>query len=514
MAVLLRERTGVSAADRYARRVTAERQVRLILLDLALLATAVVVTHLAVSGFVPSGGDGGNWLALARELTGESVMSADVAYEPVFIGLVAMLRPVFGLIGGLVAAAFLAELALLTGVYLTGRQMGGRIQGLISAGVVLLLGYRLEAYAWGAYPQILALGFALIALWLLGRYMAGGRRRPLIIALVACVVTLLTHKLVGGLLMAAAPVAALHLSWQRRWDRAVLKRSLLAVGSFAVVGVGFALSWWADTTVGMEPSLNPLGLGLAEQLERAFPASVVPWVVIGLLALAGFGLRSWRRPASVVVAAGFGWLIPSVAVFLLTGEPRALIQAQVALIPVAVGVAFRLISRLRAMTGWKRAGSVVAAILLAATLGSLALTGLNHYEQSSDWYRVVGRAQLTSLSRLGALADDGDLVVASRGPNGNPIGWWVEGLIGVPTYTSIDEEFLSFPDEREQSELAAAVFKAPPEQAASMLDELGADYLILDRRGPDAGWLGGGEPIGLETVSDGTLLILEAPDGS
>lgn len=43
--------------------------------DLILLIGGLIILHVAVSGSIPSGGDGGNWLALARESLGENVMS-------------------------------------------------------------------------------------------------------------------------------------------------------------------------------------------------------------------------------------------------------------------------------------------------------------------------------------------------------------------------------------------------------------------------------------------------------
>jgi len=147
-----------------------------------------------------------------------------------------------------------------------------------------------------------------------------------------------------------------------------------------------------------------------------------------------------------------------------------------------------------------------------ALLGSIVLTGLHRYDGAADWYRVAGQRQLEAMAELSEVVEPGDLAVASRGPNGNPVGWWVEGFAGIPTYTSIDTAFLAFPDERAQAEFAAELFSSPPEDAAAMLDEIGARFLILDRRGPDARWLGGGEPVGLTSLTDGTLLILEASD--
>jgi hypothetical protein len=150
-----------------------------------------------------------------------------------------------------------------------------------------------------------------------------------------------------------------------------------------------------------------------------------------------------------------------------------------------------------------------------ALLGSIVLTGLHRYDGAADWYRVAGQRQLVALNTLSEVAEPGDLAVASRGPNGNPVGWWVEGYAGIPTYTNIDTAFLAFPEEREQAHFAAELFSSPPEEAAAMMGEIGARFLILDRRGPDAGWLGGGEPVGLNQLADGTLLILEGRhDGS
>jgi hypothetical protein len=201
-----------------------------------------------------------------------------------------------------------------------------------------------------------------------------------------------------------------------------------------------------------------------------------------------------------------------VAAFVVTGEARTLIQAQVALVPVAMAFARRRLGGAHVKP--RRTVAFATTVALAALYGSLAITGLSSYEQNVDWYRVVGRNELSALEALASIADGNDFAVASRGPNGNPIGWWVEGYAGIPTYSSVDLGFLAFPDEREQSQTAAALFEDSPERAARVLMGLGADYLIFDRRGPDSGWFTDGEPTELELVADGTLMILEAPDGA
>jgi hypothetical protein len=163
--------------------------------------------------------------------------------------------------------------------------------------------------------------------------------------------------------------------------------------------------------------------------------------------------------------------------------------------------------------GWRRLLLIAASVLAVGIFGSVMLTGLHRYDLAADWYRVVGQRELESLGELRDVADAGDTAIASRGPNGNPIGWWVQGYAGIPTLTSIDTAFLAFPDERVQAELAADLFSAPREEAVRMMAEDGVRFLILDRRGSDVGWLGGDEPDHLATLSDGTLRIMEVPDG-
>jgi len=481
--------------------------------DLLLLVGALVIVHIAVSGPIPSGGDGGNWLALAREWLGEQVMSADVVYEPIFIGLLGTVLRVLGPVDALVVSAFTAEAILTFAVYLTVRR-AGRVPALISAVLVGLAGYRLEAYAWGAYPQILALAFGLLTVWAVVGYVNKGGWGRLAVAIAGVVAVLSTHKLVGGLMLMATPAAALHTLWLGRFRREMWKWAGLVVGVASAVGVVFVFSWFGASAQGVEPTLNALGLTRGEQLAFAFQEASVPWLIVTALAVFGLGRRSWSADVAPTVSTSFGWVLASVVGFVALAEPRVLIQAQVALLPVAVLVVWQWWRGRVDASGAKRPSTLALGLLGVALFGSLVLTGLHRYDLAADWYRVVGQSQLGALADLRDVSEPGDLAVASRGPNGNPIGWWVQGYAGIPTYTNIDTAFLAFPDERAQAEAAAELFASPPEQAASMLDDVGARFLILDRRGPDVAWRAQGDPTGLAPLSDGTLLILEASDGS
>jgi len=481
--------------------------------DQLLLIGGLIILHIAVSGTIPSGGDGGNWLALAREWLGESVMSADVVYEPVFTGTLGSLLRVLGPVDALLVSALISEAVLMIAIYLVVKR-AGRLPALLSAVLVGVAGYRLEAYAWGAYPQILALGLGLLTVWGVVRLVEVGGWRRLALVVGGVVAVLSTHKLVGGLMLMAVPGAALHAMWLGRFRQTMWKWAGLSVGVVSVVGAFYVGSWLGVSAEGVEPTLNALGLSRAEQLSFAFQEANVIWSALIVLAVIGWAIRSWPTGTAPIVSASFGWVLASVVGFLFLAEPRVLIQAQVAVVPVAVLVVVRWWGAQTAGSRLRRVGALGFRFLAITVFGSILLTGLHRYDLAADWYRVAGQRELNALSALRDVSEPGDLAVASRGPNGNPIGWWLEGYAGIPTYTSIDTAFLAFPEERAQADAAASIFSAPPEEAAEMLDDLDARFLIFDRRGPDAGWLAGGEPLGLTQLSDGTLLILEVPDGS
>ena len=98
-----------------------------------------------------------------------------------------------------------------------------------------------------------------------------------------------------------------------------------------------------------------------------------------------------------------------------------------------------------------------------------------------------------------------------------PIGWWVEGYAERPTYSAHDEKFLAFPDERSQAETADRLFSGilSYEAMSRELLELGAQFLVVDRRGPHSSWLDSEYAQSLAVVhDDSNLVVLEAqPSG-
>jgi hypothetical protein len=90
----------------------------------------------------------------------------------------------------------------------------------------------------------------------------------------------------------------------------------------------------------------------------------------------------------------------------------------------------------------------------------------------------------------------------------------VEGYAERPSYTAVNTNFLAFPDEREQAEIATAFFEDgySLQESIATLVEIGAEYVVVDKRGPDAGWLDGPVADAFMVLDDtSNIVVLKAP---
>ena len=186
------------------------------------------------------------------------------------------------------------------------------------------------------------------------------------------------------------------------------------------------------------------------------------------------------------------------AFYLLTAEPRGLMVVQVGVVVTAFAAFAGVLEALKfprhdsePPSSSRVMGHRLLAIAGVSLLCSLVVSGLATFSTSVEWYRLVDEAELKSLDRLAAVSDPGDLVIASRGPRSMPVGWWTQGYAERRAYSGHDPAYLAFPDERLQAELANTFFGGDlsDRAALSLLETAGADFVAVDRRGPDAGWL-------------------------
>lgn len=462
-------------------------------LALSALLAGVITLHISVPGLVPSGGDGGSWLTLAHERLGPGVMAADVTYAPIFPGLLGLLLLVTEPLAALTAAAVLAKASVVTAAYWFLRGAG---RPLALAGAVLIgtAGWQLEVYAWGGYPQLLATGFALVASYAAVSFLHAGSRKFLVLVFAGSLAVVATHKLIAGLLPVALGAAIFHTLWLTSPIPEVGARIRGVIAAAAGPTLLYVVQSVVDLARGFHPVLNPLDHGKVLLLEWTVREATVPWAVLVLGAALAALYRSWPDHLVGVVSMGIGWVAAGFGFFLISGEQRALALTQLGVVLLVVPLFTRWSGPGLQLgrPGWPgRPSLFVVGVFL---LGSVSAAGVDYYVTATEWYRVVDRPELEVLDRLRMESNPGDVVVASRGRNGNPIGWWVEGYALRPTYSGIDVSFEAFPLKRHQAEIANSIFSGhlTQEETFRLLKEIGARYLLVDLRGPDAEWMSAG----------------------
>jgi hypothetical protein len=489
-------------------------------LDLVLVLSLIggtILLHLSVPGVVPSGPDGGNWLAMAKDrFSGLDVMAAEVTYPPVLPFLLSLLLVIVKPVAAIVTMALLAKIALVVAVYVCARPMS-RLYAAAAAVLVGAGGAQLEAYAWGAYPQLLGTAFGLAALYALVRFLATKRMAHILLGSAFALCTYATHSLVGGLFVFAAPTAAVHQLWMLRASRKEWIRGMGSAIALAIPGALLALNnFLINPSPGVEPVLNPLALDRWFSLRQTISDAPLPWIAVLVFGIWGLLHRSWEDGRSATAAVGLAWTLVGIAFFAMVGEARALLLSQLGLVLLALLQFQRLMDgvgnrrdagRQRRVDRMARGALVVLGV---ATFSGVLVGGVDSYMSSTSWYRVVDNEELHALDILTAVAGPGDLVVAAQGHHGNQIGWWVQGYAGIPTYTGVDLRFLTFPDERDQAEIANRFFSQDltDDESMEFLETAGADFLVVDRRGPDSPWLDSNIARRFDVIHDSQNIVI------
>ena len=157
------------------------------LLVVVVLLGATFSLHLTIPGLVPSGPDGGNWLAMARDrFLGQEVMAAAVTYPPLLPLSLAGLLLVADPVAAISTMAILAKSLLVLATYVCARPMG-RGYAALAALLVGVAGAQLEAYSWGAYTQLLGTAFAVTSVFCAVKFAIAGRAFHLLTAVVLAI---------------------------------------------------------------------------------------------------------------------------------------------------------------------------------------------------------------------------------------------------------------------------------------------------------------------------------------
>lgn len=464
---------------------------------LALVVAMALIRWVQVPALV-SGMDPGNWLALSQEMLGAHSKAAAVVYPPLIPAVLAALHGLgVSPLDAVRCVGIGASLLPGLGTYVVLRQLGLRWAAVAGVGVSLS-GYCSEMLAWGAYPQLAGTGFGLIGIALTVRAFRLGARLSLIWAGVATGLALLCNQLAAAQVLLALAVCVAGL-WASAGPLRVLSSGALLGGS-ALISAGPGLSSYAGLLMRTTPSaINAAGSdGFLSGVAYVFGDAPLAWTVAAVAVVAGLVIahQAGGAQSRATWCVLLGVLGASILPAAITSEVRFLFLAQSGL---ALGVG--LVLSVRRRPTWWRVAVGGLALLASLTIG---ISGVQRFEQARHFYAVLDPSLADGLVWLGEHAQAGEVAVSSPSQRNWPLGWWVEGLAGVPTWAECDERWVAFGDEKEMAGRARRLLSQnDPEAAAMAAADEGVTWLVLDARdnGRPALWRRGLRPGGRLTLA-------------
>jgi len=441
------------------------------------------VLSLLMRSPAPSGADPGNWLAFAWQLTGEYRRLAYGVYPPAFISflrfLLVFLDPIVALKTSAVISLVLLSACFLFSVIL----LRVPLPVLLGSWLVYMLsGYHGEVLSFGGYPQLVAVGFLILALVSTERWLLGDGRYYWIFSAIFSATVVYTHHLMALSLFALMLILVVWIiagRWRHRW--LIIRRfSFVTVAVIVLVLPVIPIYFFLVTSIIGNP-LNPHSVAISEfprVFRYIFLEAPVLW--LGLFGLALMLPIFWHRRLGSGTVFVLGW--GTVTLFLLLRELRIL-HLLVSGAAIALALSGREIFR---DVAEKKGGLLLPAIFCANIAVIAILLGMSTFERTRvaiDWYRVVDDNVMSALYWLRAETPADSLVLASLNPRNYIYGWWIEGLSRRHTIYQSDPRWLIFRDERYWSNIANKILdpETPLDEAVVLLREKSVDYIFVDK---------------------------------
>jgi hypothetical protein len=432
---------------------------------------------------LPTGSDGGNWLALGRAMGQGTPMPGGVVYPPLVPALALLGEWVGRPVGALKYLAIVSSAAPALGCYLAARLCGLRWAGAIASAFLVAAGSVGEAAAWGGYPQLLGLGLMPVGLALLDRSLRSWRLGTALLAGVAISGTLAANELIGAAaLLAAVVLAGIHLLYLgsrppgvRRFLATV---ALVAAPSILLVPTYYPLVSAILATRGYAPA--DTGLSVQSVLPWVYRDDPAFWwpaqalaVAIPVVAVTHRRTRMWPIVFAILLS-GTALLVGLRQVRFAYVMPVAGVLALAAWLDVVSS------SRLRQL----RVAALVLTVGLVPLVFYQAVTGIQLYRGQTVYYRVVPPDWVPVLQFLRDDTAPGSLVAVSPSVPAYPNGWWVQGMGERPALISANPAWLTFPGERTRAAEAGYIFdpSITVNESLRRARQLGVAYLVIDKR--------------------------------
>ena len=426
---------------------------RLLSLIVVLAAFVPVLIRLVLLGEVPLGVDGGQWVALGRTLF--SAEHPRGMYPPLVPLLAWLLTVLFPFRFALSSLALVAAAAPGLGIAFFARRINApRSSSALAAFAVSATGMTGEAFLWGGYPQLVALGFVPLALLALEELLTPGtntrslRSSQVLLSVTVAAIACTSHLVLLSTVAAMAILLLVRL--RHRGARAAL-RSLLRPLVFLAVTAALLAPVYVSISETFSASQGSSVDSRFSQLTSAYQyllrAELLPYGVLLLVALVCLA-RSLTPYGAL--ASGSAALCAVLLPYLL--EERRLAYL------AATALAMFLLSATASQKVASRSRRVLGVLLALVVLISSGL-GLSRTRPDNAFYSYMTPAALElaeEVSRVSASSDG----VAVASVRSFPYGWWVEGASSRRTFSMTSPDVLYRASEKRDLSVALGVFSA------------------------------------------------------
>ncbi|MFM9106675.1 MAG: hypothetical protein ACKOWF_08250 [Chloroflexota bacterium] len=442
-------------------------------------ACGIVARRMAQMGPLPSGLDGGEWLAIGRGLLGGEGRVTNGAYALLIPAAADLLAGAVGPVPAirlLAAGSLAAVLLVIARIAADAAGPAPATAAVIAAGSASAI---TEPFAFGGYPQHFAFAAGMAGVCLLARFLDGGGRTAWLGAAAAFALAALCHHIYFPASAAAAGAAV--LAWwcagTNRKDR--LAPALRGVGALLPGAALAAPTLAAFRASGYSPPLDAASFGLAEAWRYSTREGAILWALVVLAGAASLAATiRGGRPATFAAA---GLMAAGGAGFLATAEPR--------MTPMLLaGALLACVAGLSRIPPLAPARAIAARAAVAIPVALLAVRGDQEATAFVRFYRVLDTSTIAAAGAIDAAGGSGAAAIRED-RRGWPLGWWYEGLTRRDVLVGSDPRWLGFPGEREQAAAVAALFDGtlPPAELRRRAGAAGVGVLAC-RKWEWIGW--------------------------
>jgi hypothetical protein len=415
-----------------------------------LAVTGIVILNLRrwlLLGSYPPGLDGAQWIALGRGWHGPG-RSTEGAYAPLVPLLATAADALLGPLPAIRLIAVLSGLSLGLAVWLAASTAVGPLWALPIVAIVIPASALAEPQFYGGYPQQFALAAGIVAISATCRYLSMARLGDLRLLGVMAFITAAAHHIYFPLLVLSITFA---VAFRRSTgDPALRPRAVLPVLMVLVPSIAlFAAVAISLLSAGYAAPLQASSRSAAEAWLYATREAPAIWTLLLVAAIITL-TATWRSRVDIAWLVPASLMIPSGALGLLSGQPRLFP-------PLIVGAA--LAAGLGAQRLARAAPSTQPALALVAL--SLALMLANPADRAAanfaHFYQVLDPSLVRAADAVRAEGAVGRIAVR-HDRRGWPIGWWFEAFLDGPLIVGSDRQWLAFPDEWANADLANKMF--------------------------------------------------------